>query len=66
MGIWQRISTWWDKDARAKAELETSMTQAERDIADKDFEARVEDQGLGGKYPGPPADFERDSEPPAR
>src|SRR5207245_2705823 len=65
MGIWQTISSWWNKDARAEAVEETSMTQAERDVAEEDYEGRKDDvyasrDVLGGGA----ADYERDTEPP--
>jgi hypothetical protein len=64
-GFLQRLRAWWNKDRLELAEEETRMTQAERDIAEEDYEARKEDFSEGGGYlAGERADFERDSEPP--
>ena len=41
------------------------MTEAERDVAEEDYEARKDDVATSGGYLGGAAtDFERDSEPP--
>ena len=43
------------------------MTQAERDIAEEDYEARKDDVSIGGSYEaGGLTDYEADSEPPRR
>jgi hypothetical protein len=66
VGIWEKISSWWNKDDAAKAKAETSMTQAERDVAEQDYESRKDDQSIPGSYigGGVHSDFERDSERP--
>jgi hypothetical protein len=65
-GLLQRLRGWWNKDARTAAEEETRMTQAERDVAEEDFEARKDDVRAGGEMlAGGAADYERDSEPPS-
>jgi hypothetical protein len=65
MTLLQRIRGWWNKDALARAEEETRMTQAERDIAEEDYEARKDDVAArSGRLGGGVADYERDSEPP--
>jgi hypothetical protein len=67
MSLLRRIRGWWNKDAAEEAELETRMTQAERDVAEEDFEARKDDeQARSGLLGGGAADYERDSEPPGR
>jgi hypothetical protein len=64
-GFLNRLRAWWNKDALAKAEEETHMSQQERDVAEEDYEARKEDQSIsGGRLAGGTADYERDSEPP--
>ena len=70
MGIFHRISEWWNKDREEIGAEEASETQAERDIAEEDYESRVKDQvvvdhefaqGAGGE-----TNFERDSEGPPK
>ncbi|HEX9417268.1 MAG TPA: hypothetical protein VF895_11255 [Gaiellaceae bacterium] len=65
-GLFQRLRSWWNKDAAEVAEEETRMTQAERDVAEEDYEARKDDVASHGDYLGGTigADFERDSETP--
>jgi len=68
MGLWKSITGWWNKDRTELADEEASMTQAERDVAEEDYESRKDDiraqkewasgAGAGG------VDFERDSEKP--
>ena len=65
MALLQRIRGWWNKDAVTRAEEETRMTQAERDIAEEDYEARKDDVAArSGLLGGGAADYERDEEPP--
>jgi hypothetical protein len=65
VSLFDRISSWWNKDAREAAEEETQMPQAERDLVDEDYEARKDDSSLRGQYlGGRTTDFERDSERP--
>src|SRR5262245_53762853 len=60
-----RLRGWWNKDARETAEEEAGMTQAERDVAEEDYEGRKDDTELRGGYlAGGVGDYERDSEPP--
>jgi hypothetical protein len=68
MGIFNRIRSWWNKDEAKAAEAEPSMTEAERDVAEQDYESRKDDQSIPGSYigGGVHSDFERDSEPPPR
>jgi hypothetical protein len=41
------------------------MTEAERDVAEEDYEAQKLDRSIGGSYiAGGTADYERDSERP--
>jgi hypothetical protein len=64
-GFWQRLRTWWNRDAAERAKLETHMTQQERDVAEEDFEARKDDVAVQGDFfAGGVADYERDSESP--
>jgi hypothetical protein len=65
MALLQRIRGWWNKDALARADEETRTTEAERDIAEEDYEARKDDVAVsGGFLGGGAADYERDTEPP--
>jgi hypothetical protein len=65
MALLQRIRGWWNKDALARADEETRMTEAERDIAEEDYEARKDDVAARrGFLGGGAADYERDTEPP--
>jgi hypothetical protein len=69
MGIFHRISAWWNKDRTELSDEEAEMTQAERDVAEEDYEFRKEDvvvehefaAGAGGE-----TNFERDSEGPPK
>jgi hypothetical protein len=54
-----------NKDELERADEETHMTPAERDVVEEDFEARKDDVATTGGYLGGAAtDYERDSEPP--
>jgi hypothetical protein len=65
MGLLDKISSWWNKDNLERAEEETHMTAAERDLAEEDYEGRKEDVEIrSGRLAGGVADYERDSEPP--
>lgn len=65
MALLRRLRGWWNKDALELAEEETRMTQAERDVAEEDYEARKDDVAARSGYlAGGAADYERDSEPP--
>ena len=65
MSLLRRIRAWWNKDAVERAEEETQMTEAERDVAEEDYEAQKDDIALRGGYLAPGArDFESDSDPP--
>ena len=63
MGLLERVRAWWSKDAVERADEETRMNQAERDVAEEDFEARKDDVAAE-TYLGRGADYERDEEPP--
>jgi hypothetical protein len=65
MALLHRLRAWWNKDALERAEEETRMTEAERDVAGEDFEARKDDLAARSRYLGGDADYERDSEPPS-
>jgi hypothetical protein len=65
MAFLDKIRSWWRKDTLERAEEETRMTQAERDVAEEDYEARKDDVAArSGRLAGGAADYERDSEPP--
>jgi hypothetical protein len=65
MGLFRRLSAWWNKDALERAEEETRMTPIERDVAEEDFEALKDDvQAREGLLGGGAADYESDSERP--
>jgi len=69
MGIFTRISAWWNKDRTEleDEEFEDGMSKKEREMLDKDYESRKDDQSIGGSYAGGATintDFERDSERP--
>ena len=67
MALLRRLRAWWNKDALERASEETRMTQAERDVAEEDYEGRKEDVAArSGRLAGGFADYERDSEPPRR
>jgi hypothetical protein len=65
MALLRRIRNWWNKDALERANEETRMTEAERDVAEEDYEARKDDVAArSGLLGGGAADYERDTEPP--
>ncbi len=67
MGLWQKISSWWSKDADERLEQAATGSEADRDAAAQDYESFKDDQSIGGSYVGGAglgADFERDSEAP--
>ena len=65
MSLLQRLRAWWNKDAVELAEEETRMTEAERDAAKEDYEARKDDVAASsGYFAGGVADYESDSETP--
>jgi hypothetical protein len=65
MGLMDRIRGWWNKDTLERADEETRMTQAERDVAEEDFEGRKEDVEIrSGRLAGGAADYESDEEAP--
>jgi hypothetical protein len=65
MGLLSRLRSWWDKDAVERADEETHMTEAERDVAEEDYEGFKDDVAARNDLlAGGAADYERDSEPP--
>jgi hypothetical protein len=68
MALLRRLRAWWNKDELERAEEETRMTEAERDAAEEDYEARKDDMFISEHLAGgaADADYERDSEPPPR
>jgi hypothetical protein len=64
MALLRRLRAWWNRDAVALAEEEARMTQAERDVAEEDYEGRKGDVAARRGLLGGVADYERDSEPP--
>ena len=70
MGIFHRISEWWNRDREEIGEEEAEMSQGQRDVAEEDYESRKDDlrareQWASGAGAGG-ADFERDSEGPQK
>jgi hypothetical protein len=63
MGLLERLRGWWKKDELERADEESGMTEAERDVAEEDFEARKDDTAAE-TYLGRGADYERDAERP--
>ena len=64
-GLLSMLRGWWSKDRLEEAKLERRMTQAERDLAEEDYEGRKDDVLAKGELlAGGAADYERDSEPP--
>jgi hypothetical protein len=66
MALLRRLRAWWSKDALERAEEETRMTEAERDAAGEDYQARKDDIAAREHLAGGAADYERDSEAPPR
>ena len=70
MGIFDRISSWWNKDRTELSDEEASMTQAERDVAEEDYESRKDDVRVKNQWASGAGasgvDFERDSEGPPK
>jgi hypothetical protein len=65
--MFKKLSAWWNKDRTELTDEEDEMSNAERDVLDKDYESRKDDQSISGSYAGGAgigADFERDSERP--
>jgi hypothetical protein len=64
-GFLSRLRAWWDKDTLEKAREETRMSEADRDVAEEDYQGRKDDVAArGGILAGGAADYERGSEPP--
>ena len=66
MSFWKKI---FSKDRSELTDEEQKMSKAEREMLDKDYEARKDDQSIDGSYAGGAgigSDFERDSERPGR
>jgi hypothetical protein len=67
MALLRRLRGWWNKDALELADEETRMTEAERDVAEEDYEAHKDDARLrGGWIYGGGTDYQGDSKPPRR
>jgi hypothetical protein len=67
MSFLGRIRAWWSKDAVERADKETRMTEAERDVAEEDFEGHKDDVAVRSDLlTGGATDYESDSEPPRR
>jgi hypothetical protein len=66
VAVLRRLRAWWNKDALERAEEETRMTQAERDVAEEDYEARKDDVAARTALGGGVTDYEADSGPPPR
>lgn len=50
--LFSRITGSGDARARARAERETHMTEAERDVDREDYEARKDDMKIGEDFAG--------------
>jgi hypothetical protein len=70
MGWLHKLWGWWDRDRAEIAEEEAGMTQAERDVAEEDYESRKDDVRVRNEWASGAGaagvDFERDSERPPR
>jgi hypothetical protein len=67
MAFLRRLRAWWNKDELERADEETRMTEAERDVAEEDFEGHKDDLAVRGDLlAGGATDYESDSEPPRR
>ena len=67
MALLRRLRAWWNKDALERADEETHMTEAERDVAEEDFEGQKDDVAARSDIlAGGVTDYEGDSEPPRR
>jgi hypothetical protein len=67
MAFLQRLRAWWSKDALERSDEETRMTEAEREVADEDYQGHKDDVAVRGDLlAGGATDYERDSEPPQR
>ena len=68
--MFKKLMAWWNKDRTELSEDEASMTQAERDVAEEDFESRKDDVRVRDQYASGAGaggiDFERDSEGPPK
>ena len=67
MGLWKRISSWWEKDTLERAGEDSLLdTESREREGDAEREHALE-RRLHGTGPGSPlADYERDSEDPPR
>jgi hypothetical protein len=66
--MFKKLMAWWNKDRTELSDEEPSMTQAERDVAEEDYESRKDDVVVEHEFAagagGAGVDFERDSERP--
>ena len=62
MGIFRKLSMWWNRDALEHAEEETRMTPIERDVAEEDYEARKDDAFVASTFAGGEAKEAADEE----
>jgi hypothetical protein len=66
--MFKKLRQWWNRDRAEIGKEEASMTQAERDVAEEDYEARKDDVAARSEFASGAGargmDFERDSEPP--
>jgi hypothetical protein len=69
MSFFSKLFSRWEKDRTELTDEEQEMSNTEREVLDEDYEARKDDQSIGGSYAGGAGigtDFERDSERPGR
>jgi hypothetical protein len=68
--MFKKLMAWWNKDRTELADDEASMTQAERDVAEEDYESRKDDVRVQNEWASGAGaagvDFERDSEGPPK
>jgi len=64
--VWQRIGSWWNKDANEAAnDAVRDNDEDERDRTTEDFEGQLDDlQSRSDLLAGGAGDYERDSELP--
>ena len=68
--MFKKLMAWWNKDRTELSDEEPEMTQAERDVAEEDYESRKDDVRVKNQWASGAGaagvDFERDSEGPPK
>jgi hypothetical protein len=66
----KKLMAWWNKDRTELSDEEATMTQADRDVAEEDYESRKDDVRVKNQWASGAGasgvDFERDSEGPPK